>query len=205
MEKEFELNECLEKIYSDTYLTDMVREYDENKTKEKLIDVYKVLSYRDIFAAYTIIFKNKKLEKKLKKESSLSIEEITNEENCVREILKAQNYCGDENDYLICVFTDPTKIDFETMPVNSMELTDLKKLWEPYSLDEKCDGIIINPKDECLMIDKCIVELILSGNYDGINEILTLLEKVENANDGDEIIRLLKEYLGDFDEDLESI
>ena len=202
MEKDFNLQEYLEKMYNDTYFTEIVNEYNNNKRNEGFIDICKILNYREFFTAYAFIFKNKKIKKKLKKDKMLHLEEIDNECNCVKEILRVENPL-DENSCLICIFTDPTKIDFDIMPVNTIQVTTLKQLYEEYFTSEENEGIVINPNDENIFVDKEYIQLILNEKYDEISEIVTLVDKIKNSESMDEIQNLLKEFLNDFDEQLE--
>lgn len=202
MEKDFNLQEYLEKMYNDTYFTEIVKEYNDNKTNEGFIDICKILNYREFFTAYAFIFKNKKIKKKLKKDKMLHLEEIDNECNCVKEILRVENPL-DENSSLICIFTDPTKIDFDIMPVNTIQVTTLKQLYEEYFTSEENEGIVINPNDENIFVDKEYIQLILNEKYDEISEIVTLVDKIKNSESMDEIQNLLKEFLNDFGEQIE--
>ena len=52
-------------------------------------------------------------------------------------------------------------------------------------------------------MDKEYIQLILEEKYDEISEIVTLVDKIKKLESMDEIQNLLKEFLNDFDEQLE--
>ena len=89
------------------------------------------------------------------------------------------------------------------MPVNTIQVTTLKQLYEEYFTSEENEGIVINPNDENIFVDKEYIQLILNEKYDEISEIVTLVDKIKNSESMDEIQNLLKEFLNDFDEQLE--
>ena len=85
--KEFVLEEYLERIVNNTYLTELVQEYNNNQTKENFVNLCEVLSYRDLFLGMYMVILDKKLQKKIQNGYQVDHNEL-NDDTCIKDFVK---------------------------------------------------------------------------------------------------------------------
>jgi hypothetical protein len=71
--KDINIEEYLEGIVNNTYLTEIVEEYDKNKTANNFKSLCEVLSYRNLYLGMNIVLLDKKKAKKFKKDNQIDI------------------------------------------------------------------------------------------------------------------------------------
>ena len=162
----------LNKIKNDDYFSSVVADFNKEKSIEKYISMCKVLEYRTFYMAYNTSFIDHHLRANFKHTGYLPIE-IYNDETKVQSIalsieVKVQNF----KEEVLCIFTDPSKINFKQGNVNTISPITLSKVWEKYFNDEKYGGICINVFNEQIMIPYDYIRFILENKYDEIEKRL---------------------------------
>ena len=167
-----ELEQIIEKAVKDDYLSESLNYYKNNRTIDNYIDILKILNYRKFYLGIVVNFKNKKMLKQFKKTGFIPLE--SENEYMEKEPLVAELSNGVYSENTICVFSDPTKIDFSNCPANGIEETTLKDLYEKYIKDKNIGGIIFNSFEEKFILPLPYIEYVINGNYD---EIINRLQK----------------------------
>ncbi len=164
--------EYLDKIKYDDFFSKIVSNFKNKKSIENYICLCKVLEYRTFYIAYNTSFVDHHLRANFKHTGFLPIE-IYNDESKVQSIvfaleIKVQN----SKEELLCIFTDPSKINFKHGNVNTIRSITLKEVWEEYFIDEKYGGICINVFNEQIMIPYDYIRFILENKYEEIEKRL---------------------------------
>ena len=150
----------LNKIKNDDYFSSIVADFNKEKSIEKYINMCKVLEYRTFYMTYNTSFIDHHLRANFKHTGYLPIE-IYNDETKVQSIplsieVKVQNF----KEEVLCIFTDPSKINFKQGNVNTLRSITLS------------GGICINVFDEQIMIPYDYIKFILENKYDEIEKRL---------------------------------
>lgn len=180
--KDLVLEETLERVINNTYLTEIVEEYNQNQTPENFKNLCEVLSYRDIFLGMNIVILDKKLKKKMNKESKMDIE-ILNNSSVMKEYVKCELSNGEDSKYYLAVFTEPKKVLSSEVNPNTIVNTSFEQLVDQILCNEKCEGIIVNPFEHNVVIENKIVEMIYNKEFDQIFKIKKLFELVDKMKD----------------------
>lgn len=93
---------------------------------------------------------------------------------CEKEALKVKSLTNDNKD-ILCIFTDPSKIDFEKMSINTLANVDLKYVYDNYFNDENICGLLINFMNEEIYIDRLLIELIMEKQYENLETLVEIL------------------------------
>ena len=117
--KEFVLEEYLERIVNNTYLTELVEEYNNNQTKENFVNLCEVLSYRDLFLGMCMVILDKQLKKKMKKGYQVDQNEL-NADTCIKEFVKYEISSDSGNHKFLGVFTEPKKVMSKDVNANTI-------------------------------------------------------------------------------------
>ena len=160
----------LEKIANDDYFSSIVKLFDNEKTIDNFIDVCKVLEYRTFYIAYETTIIDHHLRACFKHNGNLPIESFEDESKMKSILLSFELKVGAYKEEVICVFTDPSKIDFKQVKVNTIRVITLRELWDKYFSDERFGGICINCFNEQIMIPYDYIKFILDNKYDEIEK-----------------------------------
>ena len=169
-----ELNEYLDKIKNDLYFSECVADYVKNKSVEGMMNICKILEYRSFFIGIYFNIMDKKILKQFEKENYLDFSIFEDNNICEKEALKVKSLANDNKD-ILCIFTDPSKIDFEKMSINTLAQVDLKYVYENYFNDENICGLLINFMNEEIYIDRLLIELIMEKQYEDLETLLEIL------------------------------
>lgn len=183
--KDINIEEYLESIVNNTYLTEIVEEYSNNKSAEDFKPLCEVLSYRDLYLGMVLLILDKKVIKKLKKENEVDIESL-NDDICIKEYLKCEGECGEENKIFLAVFTEPSKVLLNEGNANTIVNTNFSKMMEEILCNENCDGIIINPFEEGIIIENHYLQLLYKKEFDTLYKISRMFEITNRLKEIDE-------------------
>lgn len=169
-----ELNEYLDKIKNDLYFSECVADYVKNKSIEGMMNICKILEYRSFFIGIYFNIMDKKILKQFEKEKHLDFSIFEDNNICEKEVLKVKSLTDDNKD-ILCIFTDPSKIDFEKMSINTLAHIDLKYVYDNYFNDENICGLLINFMNEEIYIDRLLIELIMAKQYENLETLVEIL------------------------------
>lgn len=189
--KEFVLEEYLERIVNNTYLTELVEEYNNNQTKENFVNLCEVLSYRDLFLGMCMVILDKQLKKKMKKGYQVDQNEI-NADTCIKEFVKYEISSDSGNHKFLGVFTEPKKVMSKDVNANTIINVDFQKLVDEVLNEEEVDGIIINPGEQNIILENHFIHLIYNKDFDKILTIKKAFEITDRVKQIDD--ELSKEY-----------
>lgn len=151
---ELETKEFLENIKNNTFLSDCVKEFYEERTIENYIYLCEVLSYRDVYICGA---------------------NFNEEEKRFDDILTCQlsvSSIPGVSEEVICVYSDPTKINFEEIGCNIVGVTTLRDIFSTYFNDETFHGIIINVHDEQIPVPYRFIKLILNNKIKDLRNLI---------------------------------
>lgn len=163
----------LEKIQNDDYLSNIVASLDNDKSLEKYINMCKVLEYRTFYVAYNTTFIDHHLRANFKHTGCLPVECFDDQSKIQSIILSIELNVQNFKEEVLCIFTDPSKIDFRQGNVNTIRAITLKEVWEKYFNDEKYGGICINVFNEQIMLPYDYIKFILENKYEEIEKRLS--------------------------------
>lgn len=165
--------EYLDKFENDRYFTEVVEEFNKERTIENYINVFKVLQYRDFYLAVVVDVKDHHYRAEFKHTGTLPFEVLQDKTKVTIDPIKAEIKLGIYKEIELCIFTDPSKIDFNKMKANGMVISNLESVWEEYFSDEELGGIVINPGLEEVMVPYDYIRFTLAGEFDKIKDRLT--------------------------------
>ena len=165
--------ENINKFNIDSYFSMVVQTFVNERTIDNYIDVCKVLQYRKFYVSYETIFFDHRLRTELKRTGTLPIEYFDDSEKIKSIILSMEINIGTHKEELLCVFTEPSKIDFKKVNVNVIREITLNEVFDKYFSDENFGGICINSFDEQIMIPYDYIKFILENDFGKIRERLT--------------------------------
>ena len=183
--KDINIAEYLEGIVNNTYLTEIVEEYDNNKTANNFKTLCEVLSYRNLYLGMNIVLLDKKNAKKFKKDNKIDIS-LLQEDMVINEYIKYEGLSGENKKIFLAVYTEPKKVLLSDSQVNTIVNTDFNKMMDEILCKEECDGIIINPSDQSIIIEKQYLQLIYNKKFDILHKISRMFEITERIKVLDE-------------------
>lgn len=161
------------KFNIDSYFSMVVQNFVNERTIDNYIDVCKVLQYRKFYVCYETTFFDHHLRTELKRSGTLPVEYFDASDK-IRAIILSMEIKIDQNkEELLCVFTEPNKIDLRQVNINVIREITLYEVFEKYFSDEKFGGICINSFNEQIMIPYDYIKCIIDNDFDKIKERLS--------------------------------
>ena len=162
-----------DKFITDTYFSMIVKDFSTNRTIDNYIEVCKVLQYRKFYVSYETVFFDHHLRTELKHTCTLPVESFDDESKIKSTILSMEIKVEKHREELLCIYTEPSKIDFKKVNVNVIREITLTEVFEKYFSDEKFGGICINSFNEQIMIPYDYIKLIIQNDFEKIKERLS--------------------------------
>ena len=164
--------EYLDKFANDRYFTGIVEEFTKERTPENFVNTCKVLQYRDFYLAAVVEVNDHHYRAELKHTGTLPFEALQDKSKVIVDPIKAEIKYDGEIAIVLCIFTDPSKIDFKKIHCNGMFITNLEKVWKDYFADEELQGIVINLGEEEMIIAYDYIKYTLNGEFDKLEASL---------------------------------
>ena len=132
-----------------------------------------------------IVLLDKKKAKKFKKDNQIDIS-LLQEDMIIKEYIKYEGLSGENKKIFLAVYTEPKKVLLSDSQVNTIVNTDFNKMMDEILCKEECDGIIINPSDQSIIIEKQYLQLIYNKKFDILHKISRMFEITERIKVLDE-------------------
>lgn len=188
MKKKPLLNEKIIEEFQDSYLEDLMKDYNTLKERSDeevkdiinaFIKILKVLEYRKVLFLGEVLFNDSKLNYLYQKGKLPEDFNLFDNDKLLYSPLfsymRPQGSKGEYKKYIVVVTSGKTLSNVKDNNFNYIEETTIGELYKKYLTDNNdLDGIVINPLDNNFILNKDICKLIAEENTEDLMKKLSL-------------------------------